>query len=625
MKTLSLFLLAMILSASPVDAQPKQDTNIIISSAKEVYEFVYNKKAASVQVLQMLDYTYKCNDFRSVQPVFEYYNDKITMDEMEFYVDGKRNKNLNVKCDYYDVDGYFYSDERTCYMELPFIRTGSESEVVFYKTVLDPKYFTSVYFREPLKLKSKTVELKIPTWMQVEVKEINFSGFDIKKAESFDAKTNLNVITYTIKDAPAKTRESRAPGPSYVEPHLLILTKKAEIPGGSTVNFFNTVADQYSWYRSLVLDLKQDDESVKTKAQEISSGMKDDLEKIKATFYWVQNNIRYIAFEDGIAGFKPAEASDVLRKKYGDCKGMANLTKELLKAQGFDARLCWIGTNHIAYDYSTPALCVDNHMICGLNYKGQTYFLDATENYIGFGEYAERIQGRQVLMEEGEKYKLLNIPSTTAHQNQNMEKRILSIAGNDITGSAEHEWKGEEKEYILTQLNYIKKDKSADAFKKYLSNDNGDFVISDFKTSDLNNFDKSITASYQFTQKNAVSSFGKDMYVDLDFRKEYNDFIFKKDERVNDYWFTSKEELNRETVLNIPAGYTITSLPKDLVIKNDFIDIELKFTQQPGKLIYTKKMVLKDIKLPKKKFEDWNNDILKLQSTYNEQVVLTAK
>ncbi len=50
---------------------------------------------------------------------------------------------------------------------------------------------------------------------------------------------------------------------------------------------------------------------------------------------------------------------------------MANLTKELLLASGFDARLCWIGTNHIAYDYSTPSMSVDNHMICALYIKGQ--------------------------------------------------------------------------------------------------------------------------------------------------------------------------------------------------------------------------------------------------------------
>ena len=65
-------------------------------------------------------------------------------------------------------------------------------------------------------------------------------------------------------------------------------------------------------------------------------------------FYWVQDNIRYIAFENGIMGFKPDAAQNVLNKKYGDCKGKANLLKEMLKLAGYDARLTWIGTSDLA-------------------------------------------------------------------------------------------------------------------------------------------------------------------------------------------------------------------------------------------------------------------------------------
>lgn len=80
------------------------------------------------------------------------------------------------------------------------------------------------------------------------------------------------------------------------------------------------------------------------------------MEKIEAVFYWVQDNIRYIAFENGIMGFKPEAASKVYQNRYGDCKGMANLLKEMLKICGYDARLTWIGTNDIPYDYKTASL-----------------------------------------------------------------------------------------------------------------------------------------------------------------------------------------------------------------------------------------------------------------------------
>ena len=218
--------------------------------------------------------------------------------------------------------------------------------------------------------------------------------------------------------------ENSSPGITYTSPHIMLITQQAQVDE-TTVTYFKNTDDQYKWYASLVKQIGNDDAVIKTKALEIVQGKTTDMDKIKAIYFWVQQNIRYLAFENGIAGFRPEKAQEVLRKKYGDCKGMANLTKCLLTSQGFDARLCWIGTNHIAYDYSIPSLSVDNHMICAVKYKNKLYFLDATETNIGFEEYAERIQGRQVLIENGDKYMLEHVPQTAYTQNTETETRVL--------------------------------------------------------------------------------------------------------------------------------------------------------------------------------------------------------
>ena len=95
----------------------------------------------------------------------------------------------------------------------------------------------------------------------------------------------------------------------------------------------------YGWYRSLVNSMDNQTADIESTVAELLNNIDDDEEKIKALYYWVQDNIRYIAFEDGIAGFKPDECQNVFNKKFGDCKGMANLLKEMLIVAGFDARL----------------------------------------------------------------------------------------------------------------------------------------------------------------------------------------------------------------------------------------------------------------------------------------------
>jgi hypothetical protein len=617
------FTLFLFLLSSKLFCEGK-DSNIVVSDSKELYEFVWQKSQNSVLVKQNLNTSYFCNDYRTTIPIAEFYDNETSIDDVDFAVDGKKPKDIRPQYSYYSIDDYFYSDEHICYFPLPLERKGSTSSVVFKKTISDPRYFLSVYFSQPYLVLHKEVTIKVPRWMKVELKEINFKGYAITKSSTYDNVADADVYTYTIKNLPARENEDECPGPSYIYPHILVLSKEATVES-TKKTYFNNVADQYAWYRQLIGNIGSNEAIVKAKAEEITSGITNDLDKIKAVLYWMQNNIRYVAFEDGIAGFKPDKADEVIRKKYGDCKGMANATKELLKSLGYDARLCWIGTNHIAYDYSTPSLSVDNHMICALKFQNKMYFLDATENYLGFGEYAERIQGRQVLIEDGHNYILTNVPSTTYQQNLDEEKRVLTISGTDLKGTATQVWKGEEKEYVLSELNSIKKDKSIESFIKYLSNGNNDYVISDLKTSDLNNFDHDISASYSIDHKNAVSSFDKEYYIDLDFTKELNDFTFDTSKRDLDFWFDYKMNLSKQTELAIPAGYTVTSLPSNVEIKNPDYEFTISYSLAEGKIIYRKNLIIKNIRLSKTMFPQWNKDIDKLKASYNEQIVLTAK
>jgi len=618
-----LFSLTLLLIISTCFGEVK-DSNIVVSDSKELYEFIWQKSQNSVQVKQNLSTSYFCNDFRTTIPIAEFYDNETSIDNVDFIVDGKKPKDIKPRFSYYSVNDYFYSDEHICYFPLPLERKGSTSSVLFKKTISDPRYFLNVYFSESYPVLHKEVTIKVPRWMKVELKEINFNGYEITKTSNYDNNNDADVYTYTIKNLPPRENEDECPGPSYIYPHILVLSKEATVENVKKT-YFNSVADQYAWYKQLVGNIGSNDAIVKVKAQEITAGITNDLDKIKAVFYWMQNNVRYVAFEDGIAGFKPDKADEVIRKKYGDCKGMANATKELLRSLGYDARLCWIGTNHIAYDYSTPSLSVDNHMICALKFQDKMYFLDATENYLGFDEYAERIQGRQVLIEDGDNYILANIPSTTYQQNLDEEKRILKIDGTDLKGTATHVWKGEEKEYVLSELNSIKKDKSIESFTKYLSLGNNDYVITNLKTSNLNNYDKDISAMYNIDHKNAVSSFDKEYYVDLDFTKELNDFIFDTTKRDLDFWFDYKMNLSKQTELEIPNGYSVTSLPPNVEITNPAYEFSISYSQANGKIIYKKNLAIKNIRISKSMFEQWNKDVQKLKASYNEQIVLTSK
>ncbi|MEB0260154.1 MULTISPECIES: transglutaminase-like domain-containing protein [unclassified Mucilaginibacter] len=597
------------------------DSVVTISSAIENYQFVYNTKTASVEIKQKLTTTYIANNFQASVPVVQGYNNHFTITNVECKVDGRIPWGFKPTYTYYGSDDIFYSDQKICYFPLIIPKKGGLGVVTFAETVDDPRYFTNIGFSESYVVNQKQIVVKVPRWMKVELKEYNFNGFNITKSTQYISGEDADVITFTIKNLPATKQESNSPGPTYLYPHLMVLCKSATV-GGKTFTYFNTLDDQYKWYHSLIKNTIADQGAITAKAKELTGGQTNDIEKIKAIFYYVQDNIRYIAFEDGMAGFKPENADEVLRKKYGDCKGMANLTKALLTAAGYDARLCWLGTKHIAYDYQTPSLAVDNHMICALNYEGKTYFLDATESYLGFDEYAERIQGRQILIEDGEKYQLTKVPVALAGQNANAQISKLSITAGAITGTVNYVWKGEDKEEILTGINSIKREKTEDAMVRYLSGDNNDYKVTNLALSGTSNPDKDLTATYALTTKNGISLFGKTYYIDLDNTKEFINGAIKTDERRHDYWFSHRQNLTRNAELAIPQGYKVASLPAALKIVNPNYEFHVQYVPAGDKVTYKKSIIIKNTHLPKTGFAQWNADIEQLVKTYNDALTI---
>jgi Transglutaminase-like superfamily/Domain of Unknown Function with PDB structure (DUF3857) len=614
------FLIGLLLAAKT--AFPQDDSkNIIISSLKEKIEFEKGDKEHPVLIRHSTETVYLCNDFRTATPIVESYDDEESIDDVDVFVNERKvTKYVQVHREPYSSEGIFYSDQKVLYFNLPLEKKGSTSEVRMKKTIYDPRYLDAFFFNNPYPVQFHQVTLIIPDWISAEIREFNFAGYSVSKIS--DEKGGSKTIVYTVSNLPARPNETSSPGITYTSPHIMLITQQAQV-SGNAITYFKNTSDQYAWYASLVKEIGNDAGIIKAKADEIVKGKTTDIDKIKAIYFWVQQNIRYLAFENGIAGFRPEKAQEVLRKKYGDCKGMANLTKCLLTSQGYDARLCWIGTNHIAYDYSIPSLAVDNHMICALYFKNKLYFLDATETNSGFEEYAERIQGRQVLIENSDKYILEHVPQTNYTQNTETEIRVLNVEGTSFKGSGTQTFSGESKESLISNMESVKKDKLENSIRNYLNDGKKDYEISDLVMTNSKPEEGKMSLQYNLVQQNAVSIFGNDMYVDLDFRKSYSSFKIDTVKRKLDYVFPYKMIDLTETTLIIPAGYQAPTLPPEFSVQNPVFDIKIGYTRQPGKIIFRKEINIKQAVLKKGNFSQWNKAIDGLNEFYNNQLTLT--
>jgi hypothetical protein len=334
----------------------------------------------------------------------------------------------------------------------------------------------------------------------------------------------------------------------------------------------------------------------------------------------VQDNIRYIAFENGIMGFKPDAAQNVFRNKYGDCKGKANLLKEMLKLAGYDARLTWIGTSDLPYDYTLPSLCVDNHMICTVILNGKKYFLDGTEEHIALNDYAQRIQGKQVLIEDGKNFILEKIPEFPAERNKESKITKMAIVEDKLTGTASIEYNGESKIMVQSIFSSIRNDNKQDALSSFIKNGDNNVEVLNIKTPDFLDRQKTLQLGFEFKANNQVTKTGSELYVVMDWDKDFGSMEMPAD-RKNDYEFDQKYYYTAQTELAIPSGYKVDYVPAAFKKSTSDYSFEGSYTNNGKTIIYKKTIVINKPILKKSDFPSWNSFISDINKFYNDQVV----
>lgn len=595
-----------------------EKSDIAILSSKEYISFSFNEETNLVEVNQRINENLmNINHLTEIQK-HEFYDDQSVISSFSFKDKNNKKINLFVKDEYYKTDDLFYNDARVKFANLNFPVLGYTYFYEMEKKYKDVKYFTSLYFNDSYPIIDKEIIIEVPKWLDFEIKEFNFKDNSIQKV--VNKGENSTFYKYIITNLKGSEVENFCPGPSFLYPHILFLGKSYTHKGASKT-LFSTTADLYKWYKSLVNEIKDDPKIFSEKVKELTTQAKTDEEKIKNIYYWVQDNIRYIAFVDGIAGFKPELSQNVFEKRYGDCKGMANLTKQMLILAGFEAKLAWIGTNHIAYDYSTPSLSVDNHMICSLDYKGKRYFLDSTEKYTSLGKNAERIQGKEILIEDGESFIIDKVPLEKSDKNLETENINFYMEGEVLKGHIKVEYSGESITNFLINYNQIKNDKKEEALKNYLTSDKKNISVSNIETTDLNNRDINLTLDYDISISNLASRFDNEIYLDLNYEKPFIFYDFK--ERITDYQFQFKPCSNVKTTFKIPTGYKVSKLPENLKILSDDYEINMVYEVVGDTIFYTKKYNFYNGIIKSAFFEQWNKDYLLLKNHYLEQIVLS--
>lgn len=548
-----------------------------------------------------------------------FYNDEIAIENVKAANSEGKEVKVEKLCSSYSQESIFHSDAKLCVIKFPLAEKGKAFTYSFQDKYRDIKYLTSFYFHHHFPAVERIVQFNIPSWMEVDLPQFNFTGYAIEKTSVKE--DGITKVTFRMRDVQAYKSEPNSPNHAISYPHLICISKAFTENGKRNVLFEN-VKDLYGWYSTVCSDIGNKPEELKSKVAELTLHKKTDLEKVESIFYWVQDNIRYIAFENGIMGFKPDAAQNVYKNKYGDCKGKANLLKEMLKLAGYDARLTWIGTSDLPYDYSLPSLAVDNHMICTVTLNGKRYFLDGTEDYIALNDYAQRIQGKQVLIEDGKNYILDKVPQFPADRNKQKKTIKISIEEDKLIGSSSFEYNGESKINVQRAFAAVRNDAKSESLARFVKRGENNVEVFNVKNSDFDDRQKPLQLSFDFKVNNQVTKTGNELYVVMDWDKEFSSFEIPGD-RKNDFEFNQKYHLTTQTELVIPAGYKVDYLPAPVKKATPDYAFEGAYVNKGKSIVYTKTIIVNKPILKRAEFQQWNSFITDINKFYNDQIVLT--
>jgi hypothetical protein len=323
----------------------------------------------------------------------------------------------------------------------------------------------------------------------------------------------------------------------------------------------------------------------------------------------VQDNVRYLAYEDGYSGYIPSTAQDVLAKKYGDCKGMANLLTEMLKLAGYDAHFTWIGTRHLPYSQTLPAMCVNNHAICTLNFGGKTYYLDGTENYVPFGENAFRIQGKEVMIANGDKFEIKKVPQTEAADNLIATKADFVLTETGLKGKAKVILTGNQRKDFHQSYQTLPTTERKDYLNDFLEFGNDNMVATNIKTSDLNNRDLTVTIEGDVDLSNTVNNISGSKYVGVDFFPKSLDRFIPDEKRLEGYDFDDVLQYTDEITLTVPADKKFIDKPDDLEVKGEGFAFKGSYTLVGNKMTLSKTLSIKNNIIAKTELPAWTRFI----------------
>ena len=389
-----------------------------------------------------------------------------------------------------------------------------------------------------------------------------------------------------------------------------------------TKGSLSTWEDYGRWEYSLINGLDVLPDAVCLELRQLTDTLKTPREKVAALYQRLEETTRYVAVLLGIGGQKPAPASAVCKSGYGDCKGLANYMRAMLKAVGIESHYTTISTvnRRLLPDFASVGQM--NHAILQVPLPNDTLWLECTNPELPMGYVHEDIAGHDAIEVSPQGGRLVRLPVYADSINLMRSTLHISIQPDgaaDLTMRQETFNQQYEDHRALLKMDEKERLKTFQHIVHVPQANISRLHVAEQKGEPRMVLDAEVRSHRYATQT------GQRLFVPVcPLHGGYN-VPNASAERQEDIWMASGYLDEDDITLTIPEGYVVESWPKDVHIDHPFASFTSSLRIEAGTIHVRNRLLRHAGAFDKALFPLLSDFYRTLSNTYNQKIVLKKR
>lgn len=441
---------------------------------------------------------------------------------------------------------------------------------------------------------------------------------------------NGDALEHTVADAQSDLRSYRWAARDLKRPTPQIaMPKRIEFAPTVDVSTYESWEAFASWWWSFIEKEFVTTPAMKEKVRELTAGLTDEMDKVRAIARFVGQEIRYNAWSFGTHGYEPYSAATIFERRFGDCKDKSILLRQMLAEIGVHSHPVLINAEDRRPEEKLDIAMVGHFNHC-IAYVPATdtrpgFYLDATADRNPIEYLRADDQGAKVLHVDASKSSIERIDYTAARDNALVRdyevaldrdgRGTVSLVDRSVGrfGVQLRQWFGGEK----GDINKRAADMLASAF--------GKVEVSSVETSKLEDIGAPASIALRFGATNLWTrdSAGSHLRLSFDSAPFLDVAPEPAAEREWEIVLDRPLEMRTRITYRLPEGAELGALPQDASIRCEgLLEYELRTRSVPGGVEVERRFTLIDRRIPRARYADFQDALREIQSTENRTIVI---